>query len=315
MVKEERRLRTEDNPRAMLWEQINAAAFLASPVRRPIVGWMSDLDAMTADDVRAFWRRWYVPENAAVVVAGDVDPDAVLHLARQTYGAIPARAAPPRKPRTEPPQAGLRRVEHRAPAEQAYVALAFKVPQLVAFDDSEATRDALALTVLAAVLSGHDGARLPRALTQGPQRVADSASAWYGLWGRGPQMFVLDAVPAAGRSVAEVEAALREQLSGVARDGITDAELRRVLTRWTAAEVYKLDSLFNQAREIGQSWVLGLPPDAGSRLIGRLRGVTPADVQRVARRWFGDEALTIGVLTPLPPQPSPRRPPPPGLRH
>jgi zinc protease len=130
VVKEERRLRTEDQPRALLWEQLSAAAFTASPYRRPIVGWMSDLDAMTPEDVRQFHRQWYVPGNAAVVVAGDVDVAQVRALAEKYYGSIPTRAVPTRKPRTEPPQRGLRRIEVKAPAEQAYVALAFRVPAL-----------------------------------------------------------------------------------------------------------------------------------------------------------------------------------------
>jgi zinc protease len=106
VVKEERRLRTEDSPRALLYEQLNAAAFIASPYRRPIVGWMSDLDAMTPADVRAFHQQWYVPANAAVVVAGDVDVAEVRRLAEKYYGSVPARAVPPRKPRAEPAQAG-----------------------------------------------------------------------------------------------------------------------------------------------------------------------------------------------------------------
>ncbi|MCX7224522.1 MAG: pitrilysin family protein, partial [Burkholderiales bacterium] len=180
VVKEERRLRTEDSPRAMMSEALAASVFLASPYRRPIVGWMSDLDAMTATDVREFYQRWYVPANAAVVVAGDVDVSQVRQWAEQYYGAIPARAVPARKPRTEPIQTGMRRLEHKAPAEQAQVTLAFKVPSLSGLDASAgaAADDALALTVLSAVLDGYSGARLDRSLTQGAERLADNAWAY-----------------------------------------------------------------------------------------------------------------------------------------
>nr|MBP8204514.1 insulinase family protein [Giesbergeria sp.] len=161
VVKEERRMRTEDQPRALLIEQLSAATFTASPYRRPVVGWMSDLDAMTPADVRQFHRQWYVPANAAVVVVGDVDVRKVRALAEKTYGRIPARAVPVRKPRAEPPQMGLRRITVKAPAEQAYVALAFRAPTLARVDAlTDADRDALALVVLSAVLSGYDGARL-----------------------------------------------------------------------------------------------------------------------------------------------------------
>jgi zinc protease len=316
VVKEERRLRTDDSPRALLYETLNASAFLASPYRRPVVGWMSDLDALTPDDVRAFHQRWYTPANAAVVVAGDVDPEAVRALAQKHYGAIPARALPPRKPRDEPPQKGLRRLAMKAPAEQPYVALAFKVPGLTTLEPSASGDDALALSVLAALLDGYPGARLDRALTQGDQRVADSVGASNGLLGRGPQLFMLDAVPAPGRTVAEVEAALRAQLARVAREGVGEAELQRVKTQWMASEVYKLDSVMVQARELGNAWALGMPLDLGERLIERLRGVTAAQVQAVAGRYFGDDSLTVAELLPQPPDPA-RRPrvPPAGFRH
>ncbi len=317
VVKEERRMRTEDNPRSLLYETLMATAYMASPYRRPIVGWMSDLDAMTPDDARDFYKQWYVPANAVVVVVGDVEPAQVKRLADQTYGKIPARAVPARKPRVEPQQVGQRRVELKAPADQAYVSLAYKVPGLRNLTQPTAEDDdALALTVLAAVLDGYSGARLERALSQGADRVADSAGASNGLLGRGPQMFILDGVPAPGKTAAQVEAALREQVARIAREGISAAELERVKNQWVAGEVYKRDSLFNQAREIGTYWVLGLPLDANDRLLTRLRAITAEQVQGVAARYFGDDQLTVATLLPQPPDPNrPRRKPAAGGRH
>jgi len=300
VVKEERRMRTEDNPIAKMYESLNAAVFVASPYRRPIVGWMSDLDALTADDVRAFYRRWYVPANAAVVVAGDVDVAKVLALAEKYYGSLPTRSLPVRKPRLEPTQSGIKRIAVKAPAEQANVALAFKVPSLQWQEGSAQDSDALALTVLSAVLDGYQGARLERALTQGPDRVADSAGADNGLWGRGPQLFMLVGVPSAGKSADQVERALRAQVQRIAQDGVTEGELARVKTQWVASEIYKLDSLFNQARELGTQWVQGLPVDADAKLIVRLRSVTAAQVKSVAGRYFGDDQLTVAHLLPQP---------------
>ena len=315
VVKEERRLRTEDSPRALMWEALNAAVFEASPYRRPVVGWMSDLQSMTPQDARDFYQRWYVPANAVVVIAGDVDPAQVRRLAQKYYGSIAARPVPPRKPRTEPAQVGVRRIEFKAPAEQSYVALAFKVPRVTSFDPSPDNDDALALTVLAAVLDGYSGARLERALTQGSDRLADSAGASNGLWGRGPQLFTLDGVPAPGKTTEQLEAALRAEVAKVARDGVTEAELNRVKTQWIAGEVYKLDSVMNQARELGSYWIEGLPLDAGERLIQRLRGVSAEQVKAVAAKYFGDDQLTVGVLRPQPLDPNRKpRTPPPGVR-
>jgi len=316
VVKEERRLRTEDKPHALLYENLNATAFMASPYRRPVVGWMSDLEAMTPADARAFWQRWYIPANAAVVVAGDVEPEQVRALAEKYYGSIPARTVPTRKPREEPQQKGPRRIDFKAPAEQAYVSLAFKVPRLTGLEPSPDNDDAMALTVLAAVLDGYSGARLDRALTQGPDRLADSAGAGNGLMGRGPQLFTLDGVPAPGKSTEQVEAALREQVARIARDGVSEAELSRVKTQWVASEVYKLDSVMNQARELGSNWALGLPLDAGEQLIARLRKVTAAQVQAVAAKYFGDDQLTVALLRPQPLSPDRKpRTPPASARH
>ena len=301
VVKEERRQRTEESPRARMFEALNALVYQASPYRRPVIGWMSDLDAMTPDDARAFYRQWYVPANAAVVIAGDVDVAQVRALAEKHYGSIPARAVPARKPREEPEQAGPRRMEYRAAADQSLVALVYKAPRWTG-GETATDQDALALTVLSAVLSGYSGARLERALVQGSgtggKRVADSAGASYGLMGRGPQLFSLSAVPATGVTPEMAAGALKAELQRVAREGIGQAELKRVITQWTAGEVYQLDSVFNQARELGSYWINGMDIHTGDRLMQRLRTVTPAQVQSVAQRYFSDEQLTTAVLVP-----------------
>jgi zinc protease len=319
VVKEERRLRTEDSPHGRLHEAMSAMVYQAGPYHRPVVGWMSDLEAMTAQDARDFYQRWYTPANAAVVVAGDVEPAQVLRLAEKYYGSLPGHDLPGRKPRTEPAQLGIRRMDFKAPAEQAYVALAFKVPGMSAagLAEPDATSDdVLALTVLSAVLSGFDGARLPRALTLAADSVADNAGAGYGLSGRsGPQLFTLYGVPAAGKTSAVVEAALRAQVAQVAHGGVTEAELARVKNQWLAGEVYQQDSVFSQARTLGVNWIQGFPLDAEQRLLARLRGVTAAQVQAVAARYFGDDALTVATLLPQPVGAPRARPAVPGTRH
>ena len=323
VVKEERRSRTEESPRALMFEEATALTFTASPYRRPIVGWMSDLDAMTPQDAREFYKRWYVPSNAAVVITGDVDVAEVKRLAEKYYGAIAARPVPTRKPRDEPIQMGARRMDFKGVASQAYVSLSFKVPKLEAADfaDDKAGRDPLALTVLAAVLDGYSGARLARALEQdsptGVGRIADSADAYNGLLGRGPQLFVLGGVPAPGKTPEQVAAGLRQQVALIAQAGVSDAELNRVKVQWVASETYKLDGVFNQARELGSNWVNGLPLDADARLIAKLRSITGAEVQAVAAKYFGDDQMTAATLVPQPIDPNrkPRIVPATATRH
>lgn len=306
VIKEERRQRIEDSPRARFFEALTATTFQTSPYRRPVIGWMGDIEALTPQDVRDFHRRWYVPANAAVVIAGDVDVDRVRQLAERIYGRIPARAVPPRKPREEVPQQGPRRIEFRAATEQALVALSWQMPQLrdPATQDAN-SQDALALAMLAAVLDGYGVHRLDRALVQGQQgtRLADSVGASYGFNGRGPQLFSLSAVPAAGVAPGQVTAALRAEVTRIATDGVTEAELQRVKTQWLASETYKLDSVFAQAQELGSQWINGWRVDADRVLMERLLAVTPAQVQSVAQRLFGDDTLTTGVLVPDPNRP------------
>jgi len=300
VIKEERRQRTEESPRARLFEAFNAMAWQAHPYRRPIIGWSSDLEAMTPADARDFHRRWYVPGNAAVVIAGDVDVARVRDWAERYYGAIPAAEVPARKPRTEPEQQGPRRLEYRAVASQGMVVLAWPVPGWRGEDDAAST-DALALAALAGVLDGYPGARLDRALVQGvgeEKRVADSAGAGYGLLGRGPQLFTLSATPAPGVAAAEVAAALRREIERIAREGVSETELRRVQTQWAASEVYKRDSLMGQAQELGNHWLNGQPLDTTERLIEGLRAVTPEQVREAAARHFPERRLNTGVLVP-----------------
>ena len=279
VVKEERRLRTEDNPRALMYEALNADVFVASPYRRPIVGWMSDLDAMTPDDARAFYRRWYVPANAAVVVAGDVDVAAGAPPGRKILWQHPGRAPCPRASRASSRRrSGLRRIDFKAPAEQAYVALAFKVPGRCSRSTSRRGQDddALALTVLAAVLDGYSGARLERALTQGDRP-------------RGRQRRRLQRPDgAAGRSCSCSTAC-------PPRARRPRRWRPRCASRWRALPakacqrgrtqprqdpvggqrgLQAATRVFNQARELGSHWVQGLPLDANERLIARLRTVT-----------------------------------------
>ena len=319
VVKEERRSRTQASPIALMLEAATGLTFTASPYRRPIVGWMSDLDAMTPQDVRDFYQRWYVPGNAAVVVSGDVEVAEVRRLAVKYYGPIAARPVPVRKPQDEPVQSGPRRMDYKGVASQAYVNLAFKVPKLHAADfaGDKQGRDALALTVLASVLDGYSGARLARALEQGDNRVADRTSAYNGLMGRGPQLFVLSGVPAPGKTAAQVAAGLRQQIALIAEEGISDSELNRVKVQWVASETYKLDSVFYQARQLGSNWINGLPLDADTRLLSKLRSITSAEVQGVAAKYFGDDQMTVATLVPQPIDPDlpPRVAPALSTRH
>ncbi len=296
VVMEERRLRTDDQPMSLLMEALNATAFVANPYRNPVVGWMDDLQNMNANDALAWYRRWYAPNNAVVVIAGDVDPKQVLKLAEKYFGKIPPKTLPKTKPQEEPKQNGIRRVTVKAPAENPYLVMAYKVPRLLDVDKDE---DPFALEVLAAVLDGYDNARLPAKLVR-TDRIANSVDAGYDGTARGPVMFMLSGEPTKDTSLEQLETTLRAEIERIAKEGVSADELRRVKAQLIASQVYKRDSVFGQAMEIGSVELSGFSYRQIDRMIERLAAVTPAQVQAVAQKYFSDDQLTVATLLPLP---------------
>lgn len=317
VVKEERRLRTDDNPKALLYEQLMAATYNLHPYRKPIIGWMQDLDNLRPEDARSFFKAHYQAGNAAIVVAGDVDPEQVRRLAEKYYAAIPAQAKTESKQWSEPEQKGQRRIELKAVADQAALIMAFKVPKLENLDNpTESDWDAIALTVLSAILDGSAGSRLEKNLIHGEPRLANSVGTSNGLMGRGPQLFYVEGSPAKGKTTAELETALHAQIRQVAEQGVSEEELKRVTTQWMAAQVYQRDSVFYQARELGSRWAQNIPLDADSKLLNLIQRITPAQVQNVAKKYFTQDNMTVATLLPQPRDPNAKpRTPPPGLRH
>ncbi|HSH29115.1 MAG TPA: pitrilysin family protein, partial [Thiohalobacter sp.] len=296
VVMEERRLRTEDKPEALTFEQFNATAFLNSPYRNPIIGWMTDLESMNIQDLERWYQRWYAPNNAILVVAGDVDPDAVAKLAAQHFGPHQAEAVAPPKPRIEVEQKGVRRIRVQAPAEVPYLLLGYKVPVLLT---AENEWEPYALEVLAGILDGGQSARLARILVRDRQLVAE-AGAGYDLYGRQQSLFLLDATPAEGVDVEAVEKALRGQIQRLRSEPVAAAELERVKAQVVAGRVYEEDSIFYQAMKIGQLESIGLDWRVGEQYVARIQAITAEQLQAVARKYLVEDRLTIARLDPLP---------------
>ena len=311
VVMEERRMRTDDNPQAVVYERLMASAYQQHPYRRPIIGWMNDLENLSAQDARDWYARWYAPNNATLVVAGDVKADAVVALARRYFGALPVRPLPLRKPQAEPGQVGTKRLVVKAPAKLPYLLMAWHAPVL---RDWQGDWEPYALSILAGVLSGNDSARLQKSLVKESQ-IAVSISAGYDAVARGPGQFLVDATPTQGKTVAALEQAIHDELTRVKTKGISEAELNRVKAQVIAADVYQRDSLFYQAMQLGEQAVAGLPPEALDRRVEKLRAVTAQQVQEVARKWLKDDGLSVAVLDPQPLDSMPRRHKMAGVRH
>lgn len=295
VVMEERRLRTEDNPSSLLNESLMATAFMSSPYRHPVVGWMNDLQNMTASDARDWYRSWYAPNNATVVIAGDVNPSQVLAMVEKYYGANPMHSLPVRKPQIEPPQKGIKQVQVKAPADSAQLAMAWKVPRLEPgkLDDVEP----YALELLTAVLDGYDNARLNRTLVK-QEKVVNDVGVGYDMISRGPELFLISVTMAKGKTVDQAQASIRKALDELKQKGILESELKRIKVRILSEQIYKRDSIFGQAMEIGGTEMAGFSWKDIDYMLEKMQTITPEQVQAVAKKYLVDSGLTIAVLDP-----------------
>jgi zinc protease len=295
VVKEERRLRTEDKPSGLTYEQLMAVAWRASPYQNPVIGWMNDLDNMELPDLQRWYERWYAPNNATLVVVGDVDPEEVLEKANRYFGPIKPSELGKLKPMVEPQQRGLTRVTVRAPAKQPYMLMGYKTPVV---GHTEREWEPYALYVLASVLDGGASARLSSELVR-KQKLAASAGAQYDAYARLPSLFLFDGTPTDAHTTADVENALRAQIARLQDELVSEQELKRVVTQAVAEKVYQADSMFYQAMEIGMLETIGLDHRMLDKEISRLRAVTPEQVREVARKYLVDDNLTVATLVPL----------------
>lgn len=296
VVQEERRLRTDDKPQGLAAERFMAAAYISSGYHWPIIGWMSDLQQMTVADLERWYKQWYGPNNATVVVVGDVDPDEVIALAKTHFGPLkPTEPTPvaPHRPELRP--LGERRVVVKAPARLPYLMMGYQVPVLT--DDAESW-EPYALEVLNWVLDGDDSSRMSRELVRGSE-IAAGVSVSYDLYSRNQTLFTISAVPANGTSVAQLEQALKQQVTRMQQTLVTEQELERIRNGAVAQEVFGRDSVNYQANRIGSLVTVGLDWRLADQYVERLQAVTPEQVQAVARKYLVDDRLTVATLLPL----------------
>ena len=296
VVKEERRMRTDDDPQSLTYEGFNATAFAASPYRNPVIGWPGDLEELQLEDIKDWYKLWYPPNNATLVVAGDVDPEQVFALAEKHFGPLKAETIATLKTRPEPAQSGEKRIVVKAPAQEPYLLMGYKTPSLRdAADDWEP----YALEMLSSVLDGGDSARFSRELVRGAQ-VAASAGASYSAFRRLPGLLMFDGVPAKGKDIPTLEAAIRAQIKRVQDEPVDPEELDRIRTQLIANKVFEKDSVFYQAMEIGQLETVGLGWELADQYVDKLAAVTPEQIQAVARKYLIPDGLTVAILDPQP---------------
>ena len=296
VVMEERRMRTEDNPQSLTYEQFNATAYASSPYRLPVIGWMDDLENMQVDDLRDWYQKWYAPNNATLVVVGDVDPDEVYTLAKKYFGPLKPSDISAVKPRREVVQRGRKDVKVEAPAKVPYLMMGYKTPVVLT---AEQPWEPYALEVLAGILDGGEGARLASELVRGTA-VAASAGAGYDGHDRMESLFLLSGTPSNGHTVKDLEKALIEQVQRLRETAAKPQELDRVKAQIRADKVYEQDSIFYQAMQIGILETVGLSWKDAERYLERIEAVTAEQVQAVANKYLVQDRLTVAELVPQP---------------
>ena len=297
VVAEERRWRVEDKPSAKLYEQFMATAFMSSPLHHPTIGWMSDIEHYQLEDVKRWYQAWYAPNNATLVVVGDVSADEVKALAEATYGQYEAMPLQVPKPQVEVPQLGPREITLRDATEIPVLLMGFQVPTLPSAQTEPERQEVYALSLLASILDGDDSARLTKRLIR-EQKVALSVGAGFHETSRWRTLFLLQASPAKGQTLEALEQALWQQIQQLQQAPISESELTRILSQAEAQYVYQQDSAMGQAMLIGTLVSVGLPPDLMAHWVENLRKVTPAQIQAVAKKYLQPDKVTLGRLLP-----------------
>jgi zinc protease len=290
---EERRLRTEDNPISYLHEQLEATAFQIQPYHWPIIGWMEDLARLTLEDLKTYYKTYYNPVNAFLVVVGDFKREDLLPKIEKAFGSIRKGVDPDQRKALEPEQTGERRITLKKEAQLPYLAMGYRVPNL-------REPDSYALEVMATILSEGKSSRLHQNLVR-EKRLVFSADADYSLLSRDPSLFYLAANPLPGKDVSEIEKALDQEVERLQKEPVGERELEKAKNQLEASFVFAQDSLFYQAMllaryEISSGW------RALDDYLPSIRKVSSEDIQRVAKRYLVPEYRTVGILVPLPPK-------------
>ncbi|OJX68638.1 pitrilysin family protein [Magnetospirillum sp. 64-120] len=295
VVKEERRSRTDNDPGALLHERLEAALYLNHPYRRPIIGWPDELAGLTRDDAMAYYKRWYAPNNAILVVAGDVDPAKVMDLAERYYGPLKPEDIPPRLRAEEPPQVGARQLTLRdSRVKQPSWSRLYLAPSAHSATDKT---EVSALEVLSEVLSGGATSRLYKSLVV-EKGLAAAAGASYDSGALDATTFAFYATPRPGVAMDKLQAAIEAEIARVRKDGITPDELRRAKSHLKAEVVYARDSLHTAARVLGEALTTGQSVADVEDWPNRINAVTVEQVNAAARAVLNDDASATGLLLP-----------------
>jgi zinc protease len=290
VVKEERRMRYEDDPVNSMTEQMMAVAFSAHPYQWPVIGWMADINNITRDDLYRHYRTYYTPNNATIVVVGDFDTNNLFAQIERFFGSIPRGPEVPKVGAVEPKHHGERRIVLKRQAELPAILAGYQVPTVK-------QPDSYALEVLQGVLSSGKSSRLYRSLVYEKQ-IALSVGGDYDNVSADPNIFTLYASVMPGKTADAVEKALYAEIDKLKTESISDEELKKAKNQIESSFIMGQDSIFYQAMLLGQfetvaEWRLL------EKYVDNIRAVTKQDVMRVAKEYFTEDNRTVGILVPV----------------
>ncbi len=297
VVAEERRLRTEDVPTSLLAERFYAAAFIANPYHNPVVGWMSDIKNYNLDDLKDWYKTWYAPNNAVVVVVGDVEHNYVFSMAENYFGKIPHQAVKKTKPRTNLKSLGRRDIKIEIPAKVPVLALGFNTPSLITAENSDEKNEVYALEIISAILSDGDSSRFSKNLIRN-KKIATFASSSFDAFSLHSNLFTVFAAPQQKVNLNKLEQEIILELNKLKTTEVTKQELELIKTQIYTSKIYKRDSLQSQAYEIGSLEAVNLTWDIIDKYDDMLLKVTPKDIMHTAQKYLTDKNLTAAQLIP-----------------
>ena len=297
VIKEERRMRVDDNPNGLAYERFLAQAYTANPYGQPVIGWMHDIERMGIDDLRAWYQQHYVPSNAVLVIVGDVYPETVKPLVERYFGAVPAGNAPQVRKPLELPAPGERSMTLHLDLQLPTLLMGFNVPSLNTVSEPWEVH---ALRLLGAVLDGGYSARLPSRLERG-DAVATSVGTSYDAFTRGDSLFIFNGIPNEARNIdlPQLEEAIWKEIDELKQNPPSADELARVQAQVVAGLVYAQDSIMAQANRIGELEVVGLPWELVDEDTAALQAITPEQISEVARKYLTRERYTRSYNLPL----------------
>ncbi len=294
VILEERRSRTDNNPAAQMREAMNAAQYMAHPYGIPVIGWKHEMEELSLADALAFYRRYYAPNNAILVVAGDVEAEAVFAMAEKHFGPLPRADTPPRRRPQEPPQLAERRVIFKdARVSQADWRRGYLAPTRTAGE----SQHAIPLSLFSDLLGGGPTSRLYRSLVV-KQKLAVNAGAHYSSTGLDLGRFVLYATPSQGVSLEKLEEAMDKELAAAMEEGFTAKALERSRTGLLAAAIYARDSLFTSPRIFGDALTSGLSVEQVESWPDEVKAVTMEQVMAAGRAVLERRRSVTGWLLP-----------------